>query len=522
MTLERRNGSTTSLRFGRLAHGGWYIFGVWYGAAVHIVIMAAPGAGKDQVCVLPTLRALLEFSGEHLVIVDPKRELREGLYPYLREDDRVFVYSFCEATRLSSALPVTLEPRDVANAAAFLMPSSGGDSKHFDDTARRLFVQLESGLAEDLGRRPTLLEIYDYLENPDLFDDLCGRYPRIPRVAQNDREWGSVVSTAQTHLEQLRWPEVRRVFDAGADVELPFSSDEDSRSVIFVEPSVEDAERTEKWVAMVLDQLHRHASRDGDPRGTGSKRGTKMVVDEAASYMRLEKIPRYLDIGRGSMVQMMYVLQNWPQLADVLGHEKAKRTWGSTELRVAGAGTDRETAEKISELSGRQRVTYLGPRQRNWERRREQTVRPLVYPEHVTSLAKDESKSEWALVHGSKVELLRVRRDQYFHARAGEPDPAWEYLIPLGLPGERDGGSKDPGPEDGPDNDPNGGPAPSPQLLERHGTEDNDAPIRENHHHESEEEQPGEPELESLEDPPSSPARRDVSTYRDPPRRPPA
>lgn len=517
MTAGRQTSSPARLSVVRLAHGGWYLFGVWYGAAVHLVIMAAPGAGKDQVCVLPALRALLQWSDEHLVIVDPKRELREGLYPYLREDDRVFIYSFYEATRLSSALPVTLEPKDVANAAAFLMPTSGGESKHFDDTARRLFVQLEAGLAEDLRRRPTLLEIYDHLKDPDLFEDLCGRYPRIPRVATNDREWGSVVSTAQTHLEQLRWPEVRRVFDADADVELPFGPG--GRSVVFVEPSVEDAERTEKWVAMVLDQLHRHASRDGDPRGAGSKRGTKFVVDEAASYMRLEKIPRYLDIGRGNMVQMMYVLQNWPQLADVLGREKAKRAWGSTELRVAGAGTDRETAERISELSGRQRVTYLGPRQRNWERRREQAVRPLVNPEHITGLAKDENKSEWALVHGSKVELLRVRRNQYFYARAGGTDPAWEYLIPCGMPGERQGGCAGPEPEDGPDDDPEDGPTPSPEPSGRY--EEGSVPPARETRAESGEEEPGEPELESLEDPPAPRGRRDESTYRDPPRRPP-
>lgn len=226
---------------------------------------------------------------------------------------------------------------------------------------------------------------------------------------------------------------------------------------MFVEPDPEAGERLERYVALVLHHLYGLAAADGDPDGEGSKRGTKVVVDEAASFMRLQKIPHYLDIGRGSRVQLAYVLQNWPQLRDVIGQDKAKRAWGSTEFRVVGAGTDPETAQEISKLSGKQRVTFAGPRQRNWERRREQIVRPVIAPEHITGLKKSAGASEWAVTLGPKVELVRVRKpDQFFFARALPPDPDWD-LLPLsgvedaaGGPGADHGEPKSPPPDDGP------------------------------------------------------------------------
>lgn len=199
----------------KIEHGDWYVFARTYREAVHMVMVGAPGAGKDQAGVMPMLKAQLEHSDEHLVILDPKRELRRSLSPYLRPDDRVFVYSFSRKTGASGSLSVALDEEDVADVAAFLMPEEGQDG-HWARTAQRLFVQVEAALFREYGRRPTVLEIFDAVEDPDRFDALCEAHPRTKRVSPNEKEFGSVYSTLLSRLDQLRWPRVRRVFaDAG-------------------------------------------------------------------------------------------------------------------------------------------------------------------------------------------------------------------------------------------------------------------------------------------------------------------
>lgn len=406
-----------------LRNGRWRALGRTY-EAVHAVYIAGPGAGKDQAGFLASAKAQLESSEEHLVFIDPKRELRRYLERFLRPDDRLFVYSFSRDTPLSSALAPAWDEEAAADVGAFLIPEDGNEG-HWARSGQRLFGLVEAAVCEDKGGvRPTLLEIFDVMADPDAFDDLCRRHPRIKRVAPNEREFGSVYSTAMARLGQLRYPRVRRVFDSRPRVRRVFAGDSGTeqpdlsgrsgRTVIFIEPDPRAGVRLNKYVALCADHVFQLAAAAGEAGGPG----TKVFVDEAASYMRLEKLPSYLEIGRGYGVQIAYVLQSFSQLKAVLGDDEAKQCLASTDLHIVGAGSDTETAHTISELSGRARVAYAGPRQRDWDRRREEMLRPVVNPEHVYGLA----KGEWIVRLGPRVEMARVPERHYFVSELGLPD----------------------------------------------------------------------------------------------------
>jgi hypothetical protein len=61
--------------------------------------------------------------------------------------------------------------------------------------------------------------------------------------------------------------------------------------------------------------------------------GTKAIFDEAGSFMRLDRLGSYLDLGHGGKIGVVYVLQSRAQLAAQPGSEEAEGLWSATALK---------------------------------------------------------------------------------------------------------------------------------------------------------------------------------------------
>jgi type IV secretory pathway TraG/TraD family ATPase VirD4 len=98
-------------------------------------------------------------------------------------------------------------------------------------------------------------------------------------------------------------------------------------------------------------------------RQSGPGRIQKFLVNEAASFASLTRLPQNVDIGRGEGVYIMYVLQSYSQLVRRLGSAGARNLWTGSAAQIVGQGAEPELAEEMSRYTEPVRLTHRQPRQ---------------------------------------------------------------------------------------------------------------------------------------------------------------
>ena len=420
--------------------------------AVHKVIVGQAGSGKNQTDLNYELQHQLEYSAEHLIVIDPKKNapLTKIVQAYARPGiDRVFSYSFHPADHDSSSLRLFKDPDEAADLAYMLCDEPGEKDSHWNGKAGDLIAAVAQALswlsqeaelatAEFAGEQRrmefqdlaeitvTLNEIRDVIVDREKLNQLIDISPLVSNVADESKEWGYIRSTASRRLSALSSMVVRRVFAGGAGTPQPDFARTDGRDIVIIRPHARSAKRLARYIYAVLDANYRHASDGGDAGGPGCK----VLVDEAGSYMKLQNLPEYIDLGRESKVRMTYVLQGVRQLKSKLGTEEAMHTITATEVKVIGATSDSETAEMMSRLSGKSRVHHRKPRQDSeilgqWD----DEERPLVAEQEITR----QVEGQWTLQHGPRIWKVEVPENRYHYAQAAEPrpdHPLWGHVDP--------------------------------------------------------------------------------------------
>lgn len=429
-------------------HGYWRVLGEDY-EVVHVLCVGEPGSAKGQTILLPTLRHQLKHSEENIVFLTPKTKDKDLLRPYLREEDQVFEFSFCEDDPESEAINPLYNLKAVTNAASFLIPEQGGNSTHFDQGGQSIFIAGWETLREELEvDAPNLVQVYDLMNDPKRLKDLRKRYPRMNAVSETDEKFEAFRQTAQKALQQLSTEEVRRVFNATDDTRRMDLSGASGRTIVFasLDGSPSAVEKLKKFVSLFVEYIYQQSSYDGYYKDGP---GTKIVIDEAGSCMQLTSMPQYINLSREYRVQILYVLQNMTQFEGQLGHTKAKECFISTKMKVIGAIDDKATAELVSERSGVERVTHRQPRQRNWQRHVAEERRNKLTPEHVYA----QTEGEWIILKTPLVELVKVPEEFYFWRRTrGE----YEGVNVAGPGLDGPDGEEEPEAEEPEDDDPSG------------------------------------------------------------------
>lgn len=412
----------------QLSHGQ-----VWTPAgareAVSAAIVAESGAAKGQTYVNYVIQHQLQHSPEHLILLEvkPNLELSNVVYAHARERDRIFEYSMQDKDELSSAAALISDPRTLPDVCWSLSHEPDARDSHWNEKAAEAMEQVALGYLH-FEVEPTMNGVRDVIADRERLSDLRRPYPPLDYVADEPKEWGYIRSTAAKRLKPLSDPLIRRVFAGGTGSPQPDFSRTDGREVVIVRPDWSSAERTSRFVTALIHALVMSAVRGGYAGGPG----TKAVLDEAGSFMRLSRLGGYLDLARGGRINVVYVLQSRAQLAAQLGRDEAERVWSATELKVVGPTSDLPLARDIAALSGERRVHYL------------------VRPEEITG----QREGEFTMVHRGQVLKYAVPRRRYHHTQAARPparrprpagvaDPA-SYAVPEMI---RPDGGDDPGPE---------------------------------------------------------------------------
>lgn len=413
--------------------------------AVHKVTIAEAGAGKGQTGANYEIQYQLQHSPENLVVLEvkPNLELSKVVYAYARPQDRIWEYTFQPKDRFSSSYPLISDPRQLRVAAHLLCNEPGSRDPHWNSKASELLPAAAVALSElseeaeraaarfagaehrRAGIVATINEVRDVIADRRKLEELRRVSPLVDNVSDSLKEWGYIRSTAARHLDALSEMRVRRVFAGRPDTPRPSflgypaaeAGEAPGRDIVIVRPDEASAGREARYVIAGLDGLIRDAVAAGHAGSDGAP-GTKVILDEFASFMDLSNMRRYLDLGRGGRVQLSYYLQGRDQLAAAVGPVEANSIIASTELKCIGATSDVELAEMIAKLSGKRRVEFRGAREGDellgdWR----DEVRHNVEAGEILS----QREGEWTIVHHNEVRKVRVPGEHYHHTQAAPP-----------------------------------------------------------------------------------------------------
>jgi hypothetical protein len=374
--------------------------------AVHQGIIAGPGAGKNQAFLNYQIRDAITAGAQNLILVAPKNETEEIVYRYAKRGARVFRCTLHPRDEVCSALNLFEHEHRVADVANMICDAPG-EQAHWREKAEQGIDAIVTTLKLE-GRPANLPAVRDAVASRSELARMRHISPEVDEIADEEKEWSYIRSTIGRVLKPLKLEHVRRVFAARAETARPTFDGQEGRDFVILKPRPGASDAEKRLVCAALDVLYRSACDAGENGGPG----TRVIVDEAASFMRLDRLPEYLELGRGLRVQLTYVLQSTKQLAAVLGNDEAEQILASTDLLVVGATNDLSTARMIEVASAPERVNYWGPRQHDeLVPSLRETVRPRVTAQEVLA----QEKGEWTMKCGPRIWKIRVPEKHYFY-----------------------------------------------------------------------------------------------------------
>jgi hypothetical protein len=335
----------------------WYLFDRDWKRLYAIGVISKAGGGKDETLIGPALYHELRRGSSDVVVMDPKLEQLAAAYEarYLPADADLYVYG--TSPKLSSewadAFDIFALERNLTTAR--ILTEEESREGHWKHKAADLLVVTHAALEEATGEPATLVDVREVVADREALKELRKVSRQVDNVADEEKEWGYIRSTAARALEPLESARAKALFDADR-VRMPdFASPR--RQIVFLCPDPGAGEEEAKLTAAMVEVLVQLSRR------TGPGRIQKFLINEAASFTSLTRLPQYVDIGRGEGVYLMYVLQSYSQLVRRLGAAGARNLWTGSAAQVVGQGAEPELAEEMSRYTDPVRLTHRQPRQ---------------------------------------------------------------------------------------------------------------------------------------------------------------
>lgn len=340
-----------------LPYDQWHFFDRDWKRLYAIGVISKAGGGKDETLVGPAFYHELTRGSSDVVIMDPKLEQLEAASEggYLPRDADLYVYGTSPKLPVgrTDAFDVFCLERNLTTAR--ILTEEESRDGHWQHKAADLVVATWAALEEATGEMATLADVREVVDDREALKELRRRNRRVDNVADEKKEWGYIRSTAARALEPLEAARARALFDADR-VRMPdFASPR--RQIVFLCPDPGAGEEEAKLTAAMVEVLVQLGRR------TGLERIQKFIINEAASFTSLTRLPQYVDIGRGEGVYLLYVLQSWSQLVRRLGAAGARNLWTGSAAQIVGQGAEPELAEEMSRYTDPMRLTHRQPRQ---------------------------------------------------------------------------------------------------------------------------------------------------------------
>lgn len=356
--------------------GFWIGGGYYYSALGHLLTVAGTRAGKGVNLILPNLLKLGAFFGSW-VIVDPKGENAAVSGRIQKEMKKKVIY--LNPWNLLNLGQSTYNPLDILKldlmnlsddvmmiAEAIVPMTAQGDTDHFNNRARTVIAGLLLHLvsAEPVEKRH-LATLWQWLRLDDeqwgaLLDAMSeNNSPEAGEIvqataneivslkAQGQKEYASVISTAQKWTDFLKSPALRKSLTPD-ETALNSADLADGNTVVYVIIPADRLKTHSQWLRLVTTSLIRAVIRKPN-------KDVCFLLDEFYALGFLSEINTALGTYAGFGVHLWPILQNLVQLGDIYG-SNWENFISSCSVRHFFNVSDITTAEYVSKMMGTQSV----------------------------------------------------------------------------------------------------------------------------------------------------------------------
>ena len=372
---------------------------------LNLLTCAGPGAGKGVSSVIPNL---LEFPGS-MVVVDPKGELATLTAAYRRDvlGQKVIVLDPTGAAKVSNDLRGTYNPLDELDpddplvttaaqviASGIVVPNPKAKDPFWDDNAHdfiqscilymvrhyppamRTLMKLRETVSRgdrglfDAWVKQKQEDDPDFKGSPaDAFslflramsdtDDFGGvvseTAAKIGRMGENTQ--GGVLSSAATHLDFLKSPELWSVLESNLDPARTFQLRElrrqDRPLTVYLCLPVDMIPRQGRWFRLIVARIIQYIERSEFDKSKDLP--IMMMIDESVQLGPLPSITNTLTYARSFGLRLWLIVQDLNQLKT--NYPEAWETiLGACGIKQFFGVNDLFTARYVSELIGEEEI----------------------------------------------------------------------------------------------------------------------------------------------------------------------
>lgn len=346
----------------------------------HNMIIGSTGSGKSQALSFPFIRVLAK-AGESMIITDPKGELYEGTATELKDRGYNIILLNFRDPELGNCwnpfyLPYKLYKEGNIDKSTELLedlaknilydPSSKGNDPFWENTSADYFTGLTLALFDDAKEEEININsinimstvgekkiggttyIQEYFSDKD---QTSGAYINASStlMAPSDTK-GSILSVFKQKIKLFSSREKLSEMLSHSDFDMEKIGRE--KTAVFI--IIQDEKKTyHPLVTIFLKQCYETLVRVAQERTGGKlKYRTNFLMDEFANMPPLSDVDAMVSAARSRNIKLSFIIQNFSQLNDIYGKEKAETIRGNCGNTIYLLSTELSALEEISKMCG--------------------------------------------------------------------------------------------------------------------------------------------------------------------------
>lgn len=345
----------------------------------HNMIIGSTGSGKSQALSFPFIRVMAK-AGESMIVTDPKGELYEKTANELKERGyNVIVLNFRDPQNGNCwnpfSIPYKLFKEGKEDKAIELLEdlaknilydeSSKGQDPFWENSSADYFTGLAYALFQDATEDQVNINSINYMAS--VGENKLGGTTYIKEYfsekSQDSTEYikanstinaptdtkGSILSVFNQKIQLFSSRKNLSEMLAHSD----FDMEDIGRKKTAVFIVIQDEKKTyHSLVTIFLKQCYETLVRVAQETGGKLKYRTNFLMDEFANMPPLSDVDAMVSAARSRNIKLSFIIQNFSQLNDVYGKEKAETIRGNCGNTIYLLSTELAALEEISKMCG--------------------------------------------------------------------------------------------------------------------------------------------------------------------------
>ena len=345
----------------------------------HNMIIGSTGSGKSQALSFPFIRVMAK-AGEYMIVTDPKGELYEQTANELKERGyNVIVLNFRDPQNGNCwnpfSIPYKLFKEGKEDKAIELLEdlaknilydeSSKGQDPFWENSSADYFTGLAYALFQDATEDQVNINSINYMAS--VGENKLGGTTYIKEYfsekSQDSTEYikanstinaptdtkGSILSVFNQKIQLFSSRKNLSEMLAHSD----FDMEDIGRKKTAVFIVIQDEKKTyHSLVTIFLKQCYETLVRVAQETGGKLKYRTNFLMDEFANMPPLSDVDAMVSAARSRNIKLSFIIQNFSQLNDVYGKEKAETIRGNCGNTIYLLSTELAALEEISKMCG--------------------------------------------------------------------------------------------------------------------------------------------------------------------------